>query len=71
MRHGKRGRTAGRGGPAGNSKSMVGRVAARPRTGDAGPNRWAVYGVGGFFLVVLVFALLWGREGPVGAVIRL
>lgn len=68
MKHGKRGRGAGRAVPA---KPAVARVAARPRAGDALPNRWAVYGVGGFFLFVLVFALLWGREGPVGAVIRL
>lgn len=71
MKHGKRGRDAGRGAPAGDAGPAVGRVAVRPRAGDAVPNRRAVYGVGGFFLFVLVFALLWGREAPVGAMIGL
>jgi hypothetical protein len=31
--------------------------------------RWVAYTVGTFFLLVLAFALVWGREGPIGAVI--
>jgi hypothetical protein len=58
MKRAHRARGADRGAPAGNAKPMVVWVSSRARRNDAVPNRWAVYGIGGFFLLVLVFALL-------------
>lgn len=37
--------------------------------GRHGKRRWVAYVIGSFFVLVLLFALAWGRDGPIGAVI--